>query len=166
MNYNNLEELLQLLKDIPDSGKRDRILQLCLNTAADSIDENVLRSIIGQDTTKNLNGFAANLNFSEKEYLEMPKQFRKLFRHQGCVVRVYRRLSGKSHYNYEIRYRRDGYNIYASANNLEAAKQKFIDKLNEVDKYGATQTPSVPTTIDEFVALNLLILTKYKSLSF
>ncbi len=150
MNYNNLEELLQLLKDIPDSGKRDRILQLCLNTAADSIDENILRSIIGQDTNKNLNGFAANLNFSEKEYLEMPKQFRKMFRHQGCVVRVYRRLSGKSHYNYEIRYRRDGYNVYASANNLEAAKQKFIDKLNEVDKYGAAQTPSVPTTIDGF----------------
>ena len=150
MNYNNLEELLQLLKDIPDSGKRDRILQLCLNTAADSIDENVLRSIIGQNTTKNLNGFAANLKFSEKEYLEMPKQFRKMFRHQGCVVRVYRRLSGKSHYNYEIRYRRDGYNVYASANNLEAAKQKFIDKLNEVDKYGAAQTPSVPTTIDGF----------------
>ena len=150
MNYNNLEELLQLLKDIPDSGKRDRILQLCLNTAADSIDENVLRSLIGQNTNKNLNGFAANLNFSEKEYLEMPKQFRKMFRHQGCVVRVYRRLSGKSHYNYEIRYRRDGYNVYASANNLEAAKQKFIDKLNEVDKYGAAQTPSVPTTIDGF----------------
>ncbi|MDE7087629.1 MAG: site-specific integrase [Clostridia bacterium] len=150
MNYNNLEELLQLLKDIPDSGKRDRILQLCLNTAADSIDENVLRNIIGQDTTKNLNGFAANLNFSEKEYLEMPKQFRKMFRHQGCVVRVYRRLSGKNHYNYEIRYRRDGYNVYASANNLEAAKQKFIDKLNEVDKYGAATTPSVPTTIDGF----------------
>lgn len=80
----------------------------------------------------------------------MPKQFRKMFRHQGCVVRVYRRLSGKSHYNYEIRYRRDGYNVYASANNLEAAKQKFIDKLNEVDKYGAAQTPSVPTTIDGF----------------
>lgn len=150
MNYNNLEELLKLLKDIPDSGKRDRILQLCLNTAADSIDESVLRSIIGQDTNKNLNGFASNLNFSEKEYLEMPKQFRKMFRHQGCVVRVYRRLSGKSHYNYEIRYRRDGYNVYASANNLEAAKQKFIDKLNEVDKYGAAQTPSVPTTIDGF----------------
>ena len=150
MNYNNLEELLQLLKDIPDSGKRDRILQLCLNTAANSIDENVLRSIIGQDKPENLNGFAANLNFSEKEYLEMPKQFRKMFRHQGCVVRVYRRLSGKSHYNYEIRYRRDGYNVYASANNLEAAKQKFIDKLNEVDKYGAAQTPSVPTTIDGF----------------
>ena len=150
MNYNNLEELLQLLKDIPDSGKRDRILQLCLNTAADSIDENVLCRLIGQDKPENLNGFAANLNFSEKEYLEMPKQFRKMFRHQGCVVRVYRRLSGKSHYNYEIRYRRDGYNVYASANNLEAAKQKFIDKLNEVDKYGAAQTPSVPTTIDGF----------------
>ena len=150
MNYNNLEELLQLLKDIPDSGKRDRILQLCLNTAADSIDENVLHSLIGQNTTRNLNGFAANLNFSEKEYLEMPKQFRKMFRHQGCVVRVYRRLSGKSHYNYEIRYRRDGYNVYASANNLEAAKQKFIDKLNEVDKYGTAQPPSVPTTIDGF----------------
>ena len=49
MNYKNLEELLQLIKDIPDSGKRDRILQLCLNTAACSIDESVLLKLIGQD---------------------------------------------------------------------------------------------------------------------
>jgi len=67
LNYKNLEELLQLIKDIPDSGKRDRILQLCLKTAADSIDESVLLKLIGKDKNRKLNGVAANLKFSEKE---------------------------------------------------------------------------------------------------
>lgn len=152
MNYKNLEELLQLIKDIPDSGKRDRILQLCLNTAADSIDEGVLLKLIGQDKDRKLNGVAANLKFSEKEYLKMPLQFRKVFRHQGCVVRVYRRESSEGVYNYELRYRRDGYDVYASANDFEVAKQKFIERLKEADKLGPRpkKTPGIPNTIDGF----------------
>lgn len=88
--------------------------------------------------------------FSEKEYLKMPKLFRKMFRHQGYTVRVYRRLSGRNNYNYEVRFRRDGYNIYASANNLDDAKQKFINKLNDLEKYGTTSAPAIPSTMDGF----------------
>lgn len=152
MNYKNLEELLQLIKDIPDSGKRDRILQLCLNTAADSIDESVLLKLIGQDKDRKLNGVAANLKFSEREYLKMPLQFRKVFRHQGCVVRVYRRESSEGVYNYELRYRRDGYDVYASANDFEVAKQKFIERLKEADKLGPRpkKPHGIPNTIDGF----------------
>lgn len=80
----------------------------------------------------------------------MPKQFRNMFRYQGYTVRVYRRLSGRNNYNYEVRFRRDGYNIYASANNLDDAKQKFINKLNDLEKYGTTSAPTIPSTLDGF----------------
>ena len=70
-----------------------------------------------------------------------------------------------------IRYRRDGYNIVATSNNLEEAKRKFIEKLHTADQLkkqqefakvtGTPITPSpllkqqteingVPTTFDKF----------------
>ena len=70
-----------------------------------------------------------------------------------------------------IRYRRDGYNIVVSSNNLEEAKRKFIEKLHAADQLkkqqefakvtGAPITPTpllkqqteingVPTTFDRF----------------
>lgn len=84
-----------------------------------------------------------------KELKLMPRKFRQLFRVQGMTARVYRRESGNGNQNYEIRLRTHGYNIYASSNNLEEAKHKFIDKLNEYDKYGDTKS-SVPDTFVKF----------------
>ena len=84
-----------------------------------------------------------------KEIKLMPRKFRQLFRVQGMTARVYRRESGKGNFNYEIRLRAYGYNIYASSNNLEEAKHKFIDKLNEYEKYGDTKS-SVPDTFAKF----------------
>ena len=80
----------------------------------------------------------------------MPKTFRREFRVQGCTAHIRKRKSGPYNWNYEIRYRRSGYNVAVSANNLAEAKQKFIAKLNEIDRYGTTATPSVPTAFDDF----------------
>lgn len=90
------------------------------------------------------------LEFTEKEILKMPKSFRKEFRTQGCTAHVRRRKSGKHSWNYEIRYRRNGYCVEVSANNLEVAKKKFIEKLNVADKLGPMKDSSVPTTFHEF----------------
>lgn len=79
----------------------------------------------------------------------MPRKFRQLFRVQGMTARVYRRQSNAGNYNYEIRLRTHGYNIYASSNNLEETKRKFIDKLVEYEKYGDTKS-NVPQTFVKF----------------
>lgn len=84
-----------------------------------------------------------------KELKLMPRKFRQLFRVQGMTARVYRRESGNGNQNYEIRLRTHGYNIYASSNNLEEAKHKFIDKLVEFEKYGDTNS-TVPDTFVKF----------------
>lgn len=91
------------------------------------------------------------LRFTQKDYLKMPRKFRQLFKTQGLTARVYRRQTSSKlkHYNYEIRLRSDGYNIYACADNLTEAKQKFLQKLNEYEKLGEEQT-AVPSTFSKF----------------
>ena len=72
--------------------------------------------------------------------------FRKEFRTEGCTAHIRKRKSGKTHWNYEVRYRRHGYNISASANNLEEAKMKFLVKLKEAEKTGRKAPVKKPTS--------------------
>lgn len=88
------------------------------------------------------------LHFTEKEILKMPSTFRKEFKIEGCVTHVRKRTDGRYKCSYEIRYRRNGYNISASGATVEIAKSNFIDKLKHVTKddiYSA-----VPTTFHKF----------------
>ncbi len=80
----------------------------------------------------------------------MPKTFRKEFRTEGCTAHVRKRRSGKNNWNYEIRYRRNGYNITVSSNYLDEAKRKFIEKLHYIDKHGTEKENAVPSTMDAF----------------
>ncbi len=42
--------------------------------------------------------------FGEKEIMQVPKAFRKEFRTEGCTAHIRKRKSGKTHWNYEVRY--------------------------------------------------------------
>ncbi len=90
----------------------------------------------------------------------MPTRFRKQFRYKGVMAHVHKRKSGKSNWNYEIRCQIEGIKINVSSNDFERAKQKFIDRLDEIDKYGVVQTPAIPTTFDGFA--NYYFETFYK----
>ena len=106
-----------------------------------------IKVLPGQNTDNNFTGF---LKFTEKEISEMPKKFRQTFRIDGCAARVYRRKCGKHTYNYEIRYRKDGYDVYACANNLDIAKGKFIERLKAADKEGPKVRSSAPISFTAF----------------
>lgn len=153
MTDQELQKILQGISFIPDRDNRDEVTQIILKAASESITLERLKALtLKQETTKTETDkgcFAEILKFSEKEILKMPKQFRKMFRYEGCTVRVYRRQSGANTTNYEVRFRRDGYNIYASANNLEEAKQKFIEKLKTAEKQHDVKA-SAPTTFTTF----------------
>ena len=90
------------------------------------------------------------LKFTNQEILKMPKTFRKEFRAQGCTAHIRKRKSGKRTWNYEVRYRRNGYVIQVSANSIEEAKNKFIEKLKEAEQFGTVTYATVPTTFNEF----------------
>lgn len=67
----------------------------------------------------------------------MAKTFKKEFIANGLVARVIKRQSGKNSFLYEIRYRRNGYNISASSTDLKEAKAKFLKmtQQGEIEKY-------------------------------
>lgn len=69
------------------------------------------------------------VQFTDKEIQQMPKIFRKLILIQKKRCRLRTRQSGKDGTTYEIRYRRDGYDVHACGKTIEIAKANFIEKL-------------------------------------
>lgn len=78
----------------------------------------------------------------------MPKTFKKEFRVEGCTARIRKRQTGKNSYTYEIRYRRNGYNITITDKNLENGKRRFLDALKTAKP--VEKGLNIPATFHEF----------------
>lgn len=138
MNQDKLIEVLNFITNVQCSDEQKRLL---LEMAANTITVDKLSSLVKSDDKEaDKTNEVEIFKFTNKEILKMPKQFRKEFRTAGCTAHVLKRRSGKNNWNYMIRYRRNGYNVVASSNNLEEAKRKFIEKLLIADKFQKQQT--------------------------
>ena len=172
MTQENLLNVLNFITTVECSDEQKKAL---LEMAANTITISKLSSLM-QDGNDNKNKASDNnevgiVRFTKKEVSLMPKTFRKQFRTAGCTAHVLRRKSGKNTWNYMIRYRKGGYYIVATSNDLEEAKRKFIEKLHAADELkrqqdiakvtGIPVTPSpllkqpeevngIPTTFDKF----------------
>ena len=172
MTQENLLNVLNFITTVECSDEQKKAL---LEMAANTITISKLSSLM-QDGNDNKNKASDNnevgiVRFTKKEISLMPKTFRKQFRTAGCTAHVLRRKSGKNTWNYMIRYRKGGYYIVATSNDLEEAKRKFIEKLHAADELkrqqdiakvtGIPVTPSpllkqseevngIPTTFDKF----------------
>ena len=69
------------------------------------------------------------VEFTDAEIKTMPKSFRRLIiiNNKRCRLRTH--ASGKETTTFEIRFRRDGFDISASGKTIELAKMNFIEKL-------------------------------------
>ena len=78
--------------------------------------------------------------FTQKEISKMPKTFKKEFIANGLSAHVLKRKKRKNAISFEIRYRRNGYNIHVTASTIEIAKEKFITAtLSEnIERYRKT----------------------------
>ena len=67
----------------------------------------------------------------------MEKTFKKEFIGNGLAAHVRRRIRCKNSVNYEIRYRRNGYDITAYGTTLEIAKENFLKATSpqNIEKY-------------------------------
>ena len=79
----------------------------------------------------------ATIKFTKQEVANMAKSFKKEFIANGLVARIIKRQSGKRTFLYEIRYRRNGYNISASSTDINEAKKKFLEMTSpqNIGKY-------------------------------
>ncbi len=94
------------------------------------------------------NSVEAFLKFNEKDFKTMPKTFRKLFKTDGVLAHIRKRVRGNS-VNYEIRCRRDGFNISAGGRTVEEAKERFIKKLHTIES-NEENSMRLPTTFHLF----------------
>ena len=85
-------------------------------------ENNAPRTLTAQEKT-----VTATIKFTKQEVANMAKSFKKEFIANGLVARIIKRQSGKRTFLYEIRYRRNGYNISASSTDLNTAKAKFLE---------------------------------------
>lgn len=92
------------------------------------------------------------LIFTEKEIIQMPKNIRKIFRIHGHTVHMRKRTDGRYKCSYEIRYAKRPFDkkpISVSATTLDAAKARFIEKLNNYISQDVS-APAVPVSFDGF----------------
>ena len=85
------------------------------------------------------------LQFTEKEYLQMPARFKNVLILNKKRCRVRRRACG-----YEIRYRSNGYNVSASGQTLDLAKANFLQKIKTAKPVAEKNVNTVPTTFGAF----------------
>ncbi len=151
MRTSEIAKILDFIERLPASPENDEVAAAVMRLAADSAVLQTLKShaaIRDEDNSDETNSI---IKFTSKELLQMPKAFRKEFRADGCTAHVQKRKSGKKGVLYEIRYRRNGYNISVSSVSLEEAKRKFIEALKTAEKVekGAS-AHSVPSTFHAF----------------
>ena len=132
MNYRELSELIEVFKEIPDQSVRDKGVRLMLQATSENVTYDSLNALLsGQSESRaeqNENG--KPLKFTKQEISKMPTRFRKEFLIDDKIVKCRRRKSGKNSTNYELRYRKHGYNIAVSSNSIDEAKEIFIQAIN------------------------------------
>ncbi len=147
-----LTNLIKFLAAVPNS---DEHIGYVLKLAEESVTIETLQNLIKKnnaalesDVKEQRLDDILELKFTTKEINQMPKTFRKEFRADGCTARIRKKQSGKNGYIYEIRYRRNGYNIGVSNKVLEEAKRLFIEALKTAKI--SKKITGVPKTFHSF----------------
>ena len=131
MTDKELKKVLAGIQQIPGESERDEVTQIVLKAAAESITLETLKKITAQPKKQEKQEQSGgSVKFTKKEIEQMPEYFKR------CIVIDEMMVSYRITYQgyYQVRYRRDGYNIEVAAKDLMTAKNRFLKKLAETDK--------------------------------
>lgn len=147
-----LTSLIKFLAGAPNSDEHiGYVLKLAEESATNEKLQNLIEknnAVVKSDVNEERLDDISELKFTNKEINQMPTTFRKEFRADGCTARIRKKPSGKNGYIYEIRYRRNGYNVGVSNKNLEEAKRLFIEALKTAKV--SKKITGVPKTFHSF----------------
>lgn len=148
LTNNDIQKILSVVRTMSEDN--NEAAAALIKAAAGSVALDLIKTDDRDFTVQKKKTQSRTIRFSPREVDKMPKTFRKEFRVNGCSAHVYKMPSGKHSYCYLIRYRKNGYYIVASSTDLEEAKRKFIQKLNEADRNGGTTATYVPDKFEDF----------------
>ena len=144
MNQELLKEIAGYIKEMATTPTADEDILTVLKIANSFITEETIQNLIdvGELKLEEENSQTESLDseiitFTKGEITKMDKTFKKHFILNGYIAHVTKRQSGKKGFYYQIRYRRNGYNVEASSVNLQEAKRKFLEKTKpeNIGKY-------------------------------
>jgi len=155
LNYKELQKLNEIIERLKATPNADENIQFVLDLAdcavkIETLEELMRNGNTTKQTSKQKQDEQAKfgLHFTNEEIRQMPKTFRKEFRAEGCTAHIRKRPCGKQTFTYEIRYRRNGYNITITDKNLEKGKQRFIEALKTAEK--SVHYGNIPYTFHAF----------------
>ena len=152
MKYKELKEIVDIIKMIPDEEKQEAAIKYMLPSAGmgEVVESNVPvnHQRESAEILQKQEEVGVILKFTKKEISGLPMRFKKELLINDKIVKCRKRKSGRNGVNYEIRYRRHGYNVCVSSNVFEEAREKFIAALNAVE-HGVPKS-KVPITFHEF----------------
>ena len=143
MNQELLEELAKNIKEMATTPTADEDILTVLKIANSFITEETIQNLIDageltvEEDSETESLGSEIITFTKGEITKMDKTFKKHFIINGYIAHVTKRQSGKKGFYYQIRYRRNGYNVEASSVNLQEAKRKFLEKTKpeNIGKY-------------------------------
>ena len=138
MTNNELKITATCIQALASQHDADQKIQMFLRSLFSSYKNQAEFSGPDSGCSHAVSGF---ISFSKKELSTMDKTFKKEFIANGLVAHVIKRKRGKNAFIYEIRYRRNGYNIRVSSADFDIAKRKFLEitSSDDVEKFRKKQ---------------------------
>ena len=145
------EELIAITAMVMTARERGELIQ-----AAGELNNAVLKAMelekTAEPSEEKRRTLSATVKFTDEEIKGMSKSFKKEFIANGCVAHIIKRPSGKTGFYYEIRYRRNGYNITVSNKNLKTAKKMFVERTMRLDEPVKIKVITFGQMTDEWLA--------------
>lgn len=128
---NFTEELLNIAAKMLLAKERGDMVRLA--GELNGVIEKSIEFEIAPEQSEKTKTSSTTVKFTLKEIERMSRTFKKEFIANGLVSHVIIRPSGKKGKYYEIRYRRNGYNITVSHKDLKKAKELFVEATRQLD---------------------------------
>ena len=139
MNYKELQKLNEIIENLKTHPHSDENIQFVLNLADNSVKKETLERLINdgnlipvsQEQPKAVDIELSALldkkqgicvNFNQQEMRQMPNNFKKVYKKDGRNIYAHAHKSGKDTFTWEIRYRRNGYDISVCGKTIEIVK--------------------------------------------
>ena len=159
MNYKKLQKLNEIIDKLKALPNADENIRFVLELADESVKAETLENLIengkigsSQDerVIRQEKKQGICINFTEQERKQMPNNFKKVYKKDGRTIYAHEHKSGKETVTWEIRYRRNGYNISVCGKTIEIVKKKFLEKLKVGPTPNNGMENSVPTAFHSF----------------
>ena len=123
MNKNEINVTATCIAALANQPNSEEKIKLLLNSLFASYEK---EGYLNEPKNNAEPSVSSMIIFTQKEISKMPKTFKKEFIANGLAAHVLKRKKRKNAISFEIRYRRNGYNIHVTASTIEFAKEKFI----------------------------------------